>query len=243
VQPGSAEWWTHRRATADKPRRPRADGLTLDRILDAALAIVDAHGLDALTVRRLADELGTSHPALYRHVGSQQEIVVLLVDRVIGQVSVDVSPTTEPMTDGRARAEQSLRRYREVLLAHPHLVPAFLQGQLLGPNALARREESLRFMVEAGMPSDLAALAYLSTTHFVISSAAFDTSGAGRSAAERAAMRSFFSGLPPDDYPTIAALADVLNAPDGDEEFELGLTALLDHITALVIDRARTAPT
>ena len=84
MQPGSAEWWTQRRATAEKPRRPRVDGLTLDRILDAALAIVDANGLDALTVRRLADELGTSHPALYRHVGSQHEIVVLLVDRVIG---------------------------------------------------------------------------------------------------------------------------------------------------------------
>lgn len=231
MTPGSAAWWAQRRAAAERPRRPRKDGLTLERILDAALAIVDTEGLAALTMRRLADDLDTSHPSLYRHVESHQEIVVLLVDRVLGRVALD---EPDGATDPRARAEHALRRYRAVLLEHPALTPAFLQGQLLGPNALARREEGLRLLLEVGASPELAANAYLTLTHFTITSAVFEASGAGRSAAERAAMETFFAGLPPEEFPAITALASALNASDGEAEFELGLAALLNHVETAI---------
>ncbi len=227
--PGTAPWWARRAADPGPRRRPRADGLTLDRILDAALEVVDAEGLDALTMRRLAARLGAGHASLYRHVASHHEVVVLLVDRVLGTLTLDGDGAVgEP----RARAEAALRRYRAALLEHPALTPAFLAGQLLGPNALARREEALRMLVEAGMTPELAARAFLTLTHFVISSAAFEASGAGRSAEERAEMRAYFGALPPERYPTLVGMADVINAVDGDDEFELGLTALLDHLEA-----------
>lgn len=234
--PGSAAWWERRRTTAEPPRRPRANGLNLDRILDAALAIVDAEGLDALTMRRLADHLGTSHPALYRHVAGHDEIVVLLVDRVLAQVGIDVPDAGRPVGEDaaavRARAEAALRRYRAVLLEHPALTPAFLRGQMLGPNAMTRREEALRLLLEVGAGPELAARAYLVLTHFVISSAVFEASGAGRSASERAAMRSYFDTLPAEEYPAVTALAAELNTTDGDAEFEFGLAALLDRVEA-----------
>ncbi len=213
--PGSAAWWERRRTTAEPPRRPRANGLSLDRILDAALAIVDAEGLDALTMRRLADHLGTSHPALYRHVAGHDEIVVLLVDRVLAQVGIDLPDAGRPAVGDdaaavRARAEAALRRYRAVLLEHPALTPAFLRGQMLGPNAMTRREEALRLLLEVGADPELAARAYLVLTHFVITSAVFEASGAGRSAVERAAMRSYFYTLPAEEYPPVTALAGEL---------------------------------
>jgi AcrR family transcriptional regulator len=229
VEPGSAAWWQQRAADADRPRRPRADGLTLDRILDAALELVDEDGLDGLTMRRLAARLDCGHASLYRHVAGHDEVVVLLVDRVLGSIRFDGPVTSDP----RAMAERALRSYRAALLEHPKLTPAFLAGQLLGPNALAGRESALRLLVDAGMPPALAVRAYLTLTHFVIASAAFESSGAARTAGERATMRRYFSGLPAREYPTLVGLADELNAVDADDEFELGLQALLDHLEVL----------
>lgn len=213
-------------------RRTREGGLTLDRILDAALALVDRDGLDALTMRGLAGELGRGHASLYRHVASRDEVVVLLADRVLGGLRFGDGAGTP-----RDRAEAALRSYRAALLAHPALTPAFLDGQLLGPNALARREEGLRFLLDAGATPALASLAFLTATHFVISSAAFEASGAGRTVEQRAEMEDYFLALPPDEYPTVGALAKDLNAVAGDDEFELGLAALLDHLGTLIAGR------
>jgi AcrR family transcriptional regulator len=233
-RPGSAAWWTRRSLDADRPRRRRVDGLTLDRILDAALEIVDAEGLDRLTMRRLAACLNCGHASLYRHVASHDEVLVLLVDRVLGE------PILAPADEGtpRHRAECALRRYRALLLEHPALTPAFLDGQLLGPNALARREEALALLLDAHVPTPLAVRAYLTLTHFVISSAAFEASGAGRTAQDRREMEQYFSSLPDGEHPVLRAVAVELNAVDGDDEFELGLHALLDHMERLAADVA-----
>lgn len=240
-RPGSAAWWAQRRGD-DRSRRPRADGLTLDAILDGAIDLVDAHGLDALTMRSLARALGHAHTSLYRHVSSRDELVVLVVDRVLGELATDDLPTGDP----RRCAETLLSRYRQVLLAHPALAPALTEGQLLGPNALAGREVGLRLLLDAGAPPELAVEAYLTLTHFVIGSAVLEAGGAARTVPERAAMADLFRSLPPDRYPTVVALADTLNRPDADQEFAFGLKALLDGIAARVAaggtDTARTAP-
>lgn len=226
VTPGSAQWWEQRLSAAPSARRPRKDGLSLDRILDAALSVIDADGLDALTMRRLADELGTSHTALYRHVASHQEIVVLLVDRVLGRVDLGRDPAEDP----RAGAERALRHYRSVLLEHPGLTTAFLQGQLLGPNALAAREAGLRRLIDAGAAPAVASRAYLTLTHLAITSATFEASGASRSPAERAAMHQLFSALPAGEFPTVTSLSAELNATDSNDEFEFAMGALLDKV-------------
>ncbi len=227
--PGSAGWWAERRA-ADRSRRPRAAGLTLEAILDGAIHLIDAEGLDALTMRSLARELGHAHTSLYRHVESRDELLVLVVDRVLGELAAGDPPSG----DLRHSAEVLLGRYRRVLLAHPLLAPALLSGQLLGPNALAGREVGLRMLLDAGASPELAAEAYLTLTHFVIGSAVLEAGGAARTAPERAAMASLFRSLPEDRYPTVVALADTLNQPDPDQEFAFGLRALLDGIAARI---------
>ena len=83
--PGSAGWWLERRARDDR-RRPRVDGLSIERMIITAIAVVDDEGLDALTVRRLAADLETGSASLYRHVASRDELLVLMVDHVLGEI-------------------------------------------------------------------------------------------------------------------------------------------------------------
>lgn len=251
---GSASWWTERAIAAER-RRPRADGLSLDAVLDAAMHIVDTDGLDALTMRRLASELGCAHTSLYRHVASRRDIEVLLVDRVLGMVpvpemgplrsatpSVESGSGPEDPASSYAVAADALRGYRKVLLAHRSLAPAFLDGQMLGPNALERREESLARLLAVGASPPLAAVSYLTLTHFVISSVVFESSGAARVEAERAAMRDYFEGLDPEQYPVLTTVAATLNDIDGDAEFEFGLGALLDRVEAAIAAEMAPSP-
>ncbi|NUU20624.1 MAG: helix-turn-helix transcriptional regulator, partial [Streptomycetaceae bacterium] len=74
--------------------RPRQPLLSRDRIVAAALAIVDDEGLDAVSTRRLAAELGVSGPALYNHFGTKDELIDAVVDSVLGEV--DLTSLTDP---------------------------------------------------------------------------------------------------------------------------------------------------
>jgi AcrR family transcriptional regulator len=225
--PGSAAWW-HQRYTVEVRRRPRADGLSLDRIMAAALDLLDRDGLDALKMRRLADELATTHTSLYRHVASRHELLVELVDHVLGGMRPPLGG--DGGDDWREQAEWSAREFRRVLLEHPALVPLLTAGQLLGPNAMRGRDRGVRSLLAAGAGGELAVHAYLLVAHYVIGTALLDTGGAARTDPERTAMTRLFRALPADAYPTVLAHAELLNAPDGEAEFEFGLRTILDGI-------------
>ncbi len=175
---GSATWWEERRERAGR-RRPRQDGLTSEGIVDAAVRLVDDEGLSALTVRRLAEDLGTGSASLYRHVSSREELLVLMVDRVIGEV---VLPGDD--LPGRAGVVHLASELRRVLLDHHELLPALTAAPLLGPNALRGVEVGLRCMVDAGYEDADAVPAVLALIDFVLGTVYFDTSSAGRSFAE-----------------------------------------------------------
>jgi AcrR family transcriptional regulator len=231
--PGSAAWW-HRRYAVEVRRRPRADGLTLDRIMAAALDLLDREGLEALTMRRLADELSTTHTSLYRHVTSRHELLVEVVDHVLGGMRPSPGDDGESKLhsggDWRAQAEWSAREFRRVLLEHPALVPLLTAGQLLGPNAMRGRDRGVRSLLAAGAGAELAVHAYLLVAHYVIGTALLDTGGAARTSPERSAMTQLFKALPSEVYPTVLAHAELLNAPDSEAEFEFGLRTILDGI-------------
>jgi AcrR family transcriptional regulator len=227
--PGSPAWWSDWYARQARPRRHREHGLSLDVIVGAALTIIDAEGVSALTMRRLAEDLGTTHTSIYRHVASREELLVLAADRILGEIeppAADLEP--------RLRAERLLRSYRRTLLAHPNVAPLFATGQLLGPNALAGREVGLALLHDAGASAQLAAEAFLTLTHYVIGSAVLDTAGAARTASEREAMAALFRTLSRSSFPTLAAHTDSLTETDSDAEFELGLGLLLDGVEARV---------
>jgi AcrR family transcriptional regulator len=128
--------------------RPRQALLTRERIVEAASALIDAEGLDALSTRRLATELSVQGPSLYNHFGTKAEILDAVADSLIGQVDVSVF--------GRCAWPEALRRwaksYHAVLAAHPNIVPVLAHGPGRRPAALAMADAVFGALVGAGWP-------------------------------------------------------------------------------------------
>lgn len=104
----------------DRERAPRRQPLSRERIVEAALRIVDTEGMDALSMRRVGQELGTGAASLYAHVGSKEELVELVLDLAYADIELEEA---DP-----ARWEEQikglLRRSREALLSHRDLAKA-----------------------------------------------------------------------------------------------------------------------
>jgi AcrR family transcriptional regulator len=217
-----------RRAKVSKPVR-RANGLTITRINQAALKVLENEGLEALTMRRVAEELGTGAASLYRHVAGQDELRVELVDYVLGQMSGHPPAGA----DWRTTIEWAARRLRQHLLDFSAIMPLLGSAQLLGPNSMLGREVGLREMIDAGLTPADAVSAYLAVTHFVFAEVQQDIRHAARSRKQRRVLRELFASEDPARYPTVVACAEVLAAHSSDDEFEFGLQALLDRAEAL----------
>jgi len=126
--------------------RPRHSLLTRQRIVEAAAALVDAEGLEAVSVRRLAAELGVQGPSLYNHFATKAEILDAVADEVIAQVDVSAF--------GEHRWSEALRlwahSYHAVLSAHPNIVPVLAHGPGRRPAALAMADVVYGALVQAG---------------------------------------------------------------------------------------------
>ena len=120
-------------------RKVRGAGLSRDKVLAAALAIADAEGLDALTFRRLASDLGVTPMALYRYVDDKEALLDALGDLVLSELP-------EPPTgDWHKQLRAMARAFRAVLVAHAAIVPIFQSRPLLGRPGCARRTPSRVF--------------------------------------------------------------------------------------------------
>jgi AcrR family transcriptional regulator len=221
---GSARWWREREGRLFR-RRPRADGLTIERIIEAALRVVDDDGLEALTVRRIASEFETGSASLYRHLSSCEDLLVLLVDHVIGDVRLPPARLA-----GRAKVEWLASELRRVLMAHPALVPALRASPLLGPNAMRGAESGLASLVASGYRPDVAVLAYRALVDYVLGTVFFDTRRAVPRVAPGAASGERIDALPDDAFPTLRAHRAEFTMPTADDVFSFGLRALLDGL-------------
>src|SRR5688500_1012731 len=99
--------------------RPKTPLLSRERIVDVATDIIDAEGLDALSTRRLARELGVQAPSLYNHFGTKEEILAAVGDAIVAQVDLSMlgrDPWPEALADWA-------RAYRAAFRAHPNVVP------------------------------------------------------------------------------------------------------------------------
>ncbi|WP_424210921.1 TetR/AcrR family transcriptional regulator [Streptomyces sp. BI20] len=147
---------------APAPRAARGPGrrFTLDEVLDAALALADTDGIDALTMRALAGRLGVTPMTLYTYVPGKADLVDLLLDRTLR--TADRTPQ-DPDTPWRARVTAVAEERRALLRAHPWIAGLGLTRPPLGPGVMAAYEHELAAFEDLGL-TDVeqdAALAHL----------------------------------------------------------------------------------
>ena len=199
-----------------------------DRILAAALELVDELGADALSMRSLAQRLGSGTATLYRHFANRSELVAMMVDRMIGEVDFDADavaalPWQQACTSFAQQMFDALGRHGNVaslLIGH---VP-------MGPNALARREKILAVLLDNGFPPVVAAHAYATLSRYVLG---FAIQLSGSAAVEQdAELAAAFHELDPARYPATLAAADDLPVPL-EEEFAYGLRLIVTGLERL----------
>lgn len=146
-----------------REHRPRA-GLSQDRIVAAAVELLDADGLEALSMRTLAARMDTKATSLYRHVANKDELIELVVDEAYGEMEVAAEG---PWRTSVADAARSLRA---VVLRHPWMASVLGQVGLaeLGPNLSDRSARLLALFTSAGFPGDEADLAMKTVLAYVV---------------------------------------------------------------------------
>jgi AcrR family transcriptional regulator len=216
-----------------RPPRRRRDLLTQETIVEAALEVLDADGLDQLSMRHVARTLNTTAGALYWHVGSKDGLLDLIFDRVIGEQHV---PDPDP---GRwqEQVKDVARTMRATILRHRDIVRLSIGRIPMGPNAL-RWADRVLALLRAGGLSDRLALAGQHLLISIVIGFAIDETGEGGqppaaepppgAAGEMA--RDYVTTLPADRFSNLVAVADHFTGGDGDERFELLLGIFVDGL-------------
>ncbi len=186
--------------------------LTRDRIVEAAIALLDARGVDRLTMRRLAEHLDVGATTLYWHVTTKDDVLDLALDRVFGEV---VLP--DPGAGWRDDVRTLLLGWRATMLRHPW-APGLLGRPMLGPNVLARTEFLQSSLARGGLAGVELAAATQGLANLVIGSALTETTwqrtddpvARGEARRHIAAHR--------DTYPTLAATGHLDDQEWSDDE-------------------------
>ena len=168
----------------------KREPLNRDRIVQAALEIADAEGLDALTMRRLAVELGAAPMAAYSHFRDKRELLAAVVDAVLAEVEL-------PNLDGRWR--KPIRRLaeplRRALLAHPAVMPAVNLHAAGAPAMSAVVDRAHGILRAAGFADDQAVAAADALGAFTLGAVSLELARASADPAARGGDDRFRNGL------------------------------------------------
>jgi AcrR family transcriptional regulator len=213
--------------------------LSRDRVLQSAVAVADAHGLGALTIRSLAADLGVKPMSVYYHVANKDEILDGIVDIVFGEIHLP-----EVGADWREQLQTRAESARHVLRGHPWAIPLLESRTSPGPATLRHHDAVLGTLRAAGFSRELTAHAYALLDAFVYgfsvqeASLPFEGPGGVQAVAEPI-MELMASG----DYPHMVDMATTYYTRPGydfGDEFEFGLTVVLDGLSAMLdAERAR----
>ncbi|MEV5878373.1 TetR/AcrR family transcriptional regulator C-terminal domain-containing protein [Streptomyces sp. NPDC052101] len=210
---------------AEKPgaRRGRGEraGLSRQRILDAALDLVDQRGLKALTMRSLGEQLDVEAMTLYHYVPNKDALLDGLVEQVFTAAA--------PAMDGAADWQESLREYakalREGLLRHPAILPLAASRPAVTQATLDAIEASLRMLTDSGFPLGRALHALNAMSVFTIGHAVMEAQLAVD--AHESGGTGWLAELEAERYPLIARAARDGAGVDDEERFLFAVDAML----------------
>jgi AcrR family transcriptional regulator len=218
-------WW-------DTGKREPRSGLTREAIVEAAIDVLDEEGLDGLTMRRVADELGAGAASLYWHISDKEQLINLILDRIMGELELpepDPEHWEEQLRWFAHAGRDMYRRHRDVAVASLGRVP-------MGPNLVRIAEWLLGLMHSAGIPTRAAS--WFTDVFALVGAAQAAEDHIARTGAAPMleAMGQYLAALSPTVFPNIAAVGEDMISGDADERFEFAIDLLLRGLATYVED-------
>ncbi|AXG79487.1 TetR/AcrR family transcriptional regulator [Streptomyces paludis] len=227
--------------TGERPSRGPKPGLTLGRIVTAAVALADAEGLEAVSMRRLSTELGTGTMSLYRYVPGKAELLDLMLNHVRGETD---STPRDPDAGWRTTVEEMARAMLTLYRRHPWLLSVNQARPVLGPNAMGGMEEMLSGIKGMGLSDPELISVRIMVEGYVSGAARTHVHAVEVERKSGMTDREFWQVQEPyltkamnsGVYPVMASLSEDAFGPEFDH-FEFGLQRLLDGLEVLVARR------
>ena len=204
--------------------------------MHAAIGLADQGGIDSLTMRRLAQELGVEAMSLYYYVASKDDILKGIVDPVISEIDVPSDGA-----DWKTALRRSAISFHNALSRHPWAAKLIMSGTGVGLARVRYMDAVLRRLREAGFSPELTHHAYHALDSHIMGSTLWAAAYATMPKAQADLAQNFLRKLPLTEYPDFAEHAQQhirKTGPKDKSEFEFGLDLILDGLER-VRDAAR----
>jgi AcrR family transcriptional regulator len=216
---------TSQAKASDETRVP----LSRDRVLEAAIGLADERGIESLTMRRLAQELGVEAMTLYYYVANKDEILNGIVDMVVSEIEL---PPSE--ADWRAAIRKSAISAHEILVRHPWSASLVLSDGGVSAARLRLMDAILGTLREAGFSADMTDHAYHALDSHIMGFTLWEVGmNLGSEEDLRGLAVAFLEELPRDELPHLAEHVEQHlkpRSPDDEGEFAFGLDLILDGL-------------
>lgn len=219
-------------------------GLTLDAVVEASIALADAEGLEALSMRKIADRLGVGAMTLYAYVPGRAELIDLMVDQAFGRIEYEEVPADIP--SWRNAMEVVAAANWDLLLRHPWLTHIDTSRPPLGPGTIAKYDRELRPLASTGL-DDIEVDQALGLVLQHVTSTARQAFATGEALQTQGSDSDWWDSagpllaalIDPEVYPYAVRVGDAAGqtygaAADPERAYTFGLAAILDGIQALV---------
>lgn len=207
-------------------RTGRPPRLSRAQIVAAARELIETHGVQALTMRRLATELGATPMALYHHVPDKDALLLLLLD------DVATGAVHPPLPDDPwERLIVAARAMHDILAPVPWITEVLTADDLLSPAALWYPETILDAAMDAGLDAERAVHAYRTIWYYTAGEILIRAAARRRRDDDRPVFRErVFADIDAGELPRLAAVADRWSALTAADTYEQGLRALVDGL-------------
>jgi AcrR family transcriptional regulator len=218
----------------ERARRTAKQPLSRDVIVDAALAVLDREGIGGMSLRRVAQELGTGPASLYAHVDNLRELEDLVFERAAGEITL---PVPDP-----ARWQEQLKQLLfdslNTMRRHPGIARFALGRIPTKENGLAVADAMLGLLATGGVPEQYCAWA-VDVLGLFVAAAAYEESVELAEGQTEENMREWFDqlgvhfrALPTERYPHLVRMAPFMVQGSGDERLEFALDIMINGLAA-----------
>lgn len=206
----------------------------MEAIVEAAIEVLDEGGVSGLSMRRVAEHLGTGAASLYAHVSGKDELLELVYDELVGRVPL---PEPDPAR-WREQLHETMGALRDILASHRDVALAGLGRVPTSPRTLAGTEALVAVLRAGGLSNEMIALGFDQLILYV-SACAFEagllqSSGIGPEEVTRyfTEVHNFYAALPVDRFPVLASISPDMGGHDSNARFHFGLRVLIAGLEA-----------